>query len=410
MDDRAPQSVVIEDAALAHSPAAPVKKKSSRPFAILALVGLAVLGLIGVYLLVTANEEGTDDAQVAADVVPVGARVSGQVLRVPIAENQLVKKGDLLAELDDADYAAKEQQAVAELETARANADAADAQVRVVEAASKGGLRSARAAVSGSSVGVAGAEAQVAAARAAVLRAQADLHRAEVDLARAKELRAANAVPQQQLDNASIAYDSAVAALAQAKAQLAAADEARRAAESRVGEAEGRLNQSAPVDAQIAASHAQADLAHARVKAAEAQLSLAKLQHSWTKIVAPADGLASKLGVHEGQLVQPGQVVIELVPSVTYVVANFKETQVGRMRPGQAAEVELDAFPHKTLHGHVESLSGGTGATFSLLPPDNASGNFVKVVQRVPVRIAWEGHPEVPLRAGLSAEVTVHLK
>jgi membrane fusion protein (multidrug efflux system) len=256
-------------------------------------------------------------------------------------------------------------------------------------------------------VGVGSATAQVAAANAMVLRARADQKKAEIDLARAKELKAANAIPQERLDNAQAAFDSAQAQLAQAQAQLAVAQETRRVAESRVGEAKGRLSQSAPIDAQIAAARAQAQLAHAKVKSAEAALDLARLQLSYTKIAAPADGVASKLTVHDGQLVTIGQPVIELVPTRTYVIANFKETQIGKMQPGQPAEIKIDAFPGRRFAGKVESLSGGTGSSFSLLPADNASGNFVKVVQRVPVRIAWDKPVDVPLRAGLSADVTV---
>src|SRR5262249_39585873 len=149
-------------------------------------------------------------------------------------------------------------------------------------------------------------------------------------------------------------------------------------------------------------------LAHARVQGAEAQLQLAKLQLGYTKIVAPADGVASKLSAHEGQLVAVGQPVIALVPTQSYVIANFKETQLAKMQPGQPADIKIEAYPGRRFRAKVESLSGGTGASFSLLPADNASGNFVKVVQRVPVRIAWDRAPEVPLRAGLSADVTVH--
>jgi membrane fusion protein (multidrug efflux system) len=144
------------------------------------------------------------------------------------------------------------------------------------------------------------------------------------------------------------------------------------------------------------------------VQSAEAALALVKLQLDYTRVLAPADGVASKLMVHDGQLVAVGQPLVELVPTATYVLANFKETQIGRMRPGQRAEIQLDAFPGRKLEGRVESLAGGTGASFSLLPADNATGNFVKVVQRVPVRIAWLNPPaDVALRAGLSADVTV---
>src|SRR5262249_44841859 len=154
-------------------------------------------------------------------------------------------------------------------------------------------------------------------------------------------------------------------------------------ARSRVREAQGRLSQSQPIDAQIATARAQARLAQARVKGAQAALDLARLQLSYTKIMAPADGVASRLAVHEGALVNAGQSVVGLVPVTTYGLANFKETQVGRMRPGQRAEVEVDAYPHRKFTAEVTSLAGGTGSSFSLMPADNASGNFVKVVQRV---------------------------
>ncbi len=164
--------------------------------------------------------------------------------------------------------------------------------------------------------------------------------------------------------------------------------------------------------ARYAAAVAQEKLSHARVKAAEAALGLARLQLSYTKIWAPEDGVISKLAVREGQLVAAGQPVAELVPVESYVVANFKETQVGTMRAGQPAEVQIDAFPGRTFEGKVESLSGGTGARFALIPPDNASGNFVKVVERVPVRVAWSKPlpADVRLRAGLSAYVTVNTR
>jgi len=393
-------------AVAATAAAAPRRKR--RPFLILAVVAGVVLVAIGVYSVLTAGREETDDAQVAADTVPVGTRVAGVVARVRIQENQRVKRGELLVEIDPADYAARVQQAEGELATAQAQAAAAEAQVQIVDATSRGGLASARAALTGTTAGVGSATAQLAAARAAVARAEADGRKADIDLARTKELRQANATPQERLDAAQVAADAARAALAGARAEVALAEDARRAAESRVGEARGRVSQSAPIAPQIAAARAGADLAHARVRSAEAALALAKLQLEYTHIVAPADGLASKLTVHEGQLVTTGQPIVALVPTETYLIANFKETQIGKMRPGQLAEVEIDAFPGRKLEGRVESLSGGTGGSFSLLPADNASGNFVKVVQRVPVRIAWVNLPaDVDMRAGLSADVTV---
>jgi len=382
-----------------------------RAWLLLALVALLVGVGLGAYALLTAGTETTDDAQVTADVVPLAARVSGTVIQVAIAENQSVKQGDLIARLDDRDYAAALKQSQAALASARARADAADAQVSVVEASSRGGLSSARARVSGSTVAVATAQAQVAAAKAALSRAEADQRKAQLELERARRLRAANAVPQEQLDNARIGHDVSLAAVQQAKAQLVAAREAIAAARSRVSEARGQLSQRQPVDAQIASARAAAELAHTRVQEAQVAVELAQLKLSYTRVVAPADGRASTLTVHPGQLVQPGQPIVELVPHHTYLVANFKETQIGWMRAGQRARVHLDAFGGREFAGRVASLAGGTGSTFALIPPDNASGNFVKVVQRVPVRIEWVNLPaDLKLRAGFSADVTVYLK
>jgi membrane fusion protein, multidrug efflux system len=384
--------------------------EAKRGYIIVGGLSVALVVGIGGYVMMTSGEEDTDDAQVSADLVPVGTRVAGLVMKVNIKENDLIKKGAVIAEIDDAEYAAREKQAAAELKTAEAQAAAADAQEQVVEATSKGGLVSARAMVSGSSVGVSSAAAQAESARAALTKAEVDSRKADLDLARAKELRQANAIPSQQVDNAQATADAARAAVAQARAQVALADQMRNSALAQVSEAQGHLSQSAPVEAQIATARAQAALAHARVESAKASLDQADLQLSYTKIVAPADGLASRLTVHPGQQVTVGQPVIQLVPTATYVTANFKETQVGKMHAQQKATILVDSYPGRKFEGTIESLSGGTGSSFSLLPADNATGNFVKVVQRVPVRIAWSNLPaDVAMRAGLSADVTVEV-
>lgn len=384
-------------------------RSAKRPFMILgAIVLLAALG-IGTYVFLTRNQVSTDDAQVSADVVPLAARVGGQVQAVEVPDNSEVKKGQLILVLDDSDFKARVAQAQANLATAEAQAAAADAQAKVVEATAKGGFSSAKAAVSGSTVGVSAAQAQIASAKAALLRAKADAKKAQNDLRRAQQLRAVKAIPQERLDDARIAHQAAEAQLAEAQAGLVAANEAKSAAESRVREAQGRLNQSAPIDARIAGAEAKAKLAHAKVKSAQASLILAQNQLAYTKVYAPTNGVVSKLSTYVGQLIQPGQAIAELVPDRTYVVANFKETQISRMHPGERVKIQIDAYPGADFEGKVASLSSGTGASFSLLPPDNATGNFVKVVQRVPVRIAFTEVPHgMPLRAGLSATVTVY--
>ena len=382
-------------------PAAPVEAVGrSRPrkrYLILGGALLAVLILIGGWAFFNAGKENTDDAQIEADIVPVATRVAGQVQKLAAQDNQHVKKGDLLLQLDGADFEARVAQAEAELETAAAQAAAADAQAQVAAAGARGGFASARAGMTGSS-------AAVATAQAGLTRAEAEEHKAALELKRSTELRAANVVPQSKLDDDQSAYEVAQAALQQARAALDVA-------QSRIGEAQGRLSQSAPVNQAIAVAQANARLAHARQRSADAFLSLAKLQLSYTRVLAQEDGQITRLTAREGQMVQPGQPVAALVPDRTYLVANFKETQIGQMKPGQAVDIEVDAWPGRKLEGKVESLAGGTGSRFSLLPPDNASGNFVKVVQRVPVRIAWVNPPaELALRPGLSADVTVHVK
>ena len=401
-------SPVEAPAAAQRSPAA---KSKLRPYLILgAIVGMGLV-LYLLFRAFTAGKESTDDAQITTDMVPVAARVGGTLVAVPVVDNQAVKKGDLLAQIDPADYENKVKQADAELRAAKAQADAAQAQMRIVEASSKGGLGAARAALSGTAASVAGASAQIAAAEAMVIKAQADADKADNDLRRAEALRKDDAIPQAQVDSLTSQAAAQHAAVAQAKAQLAAAKEGKNSAETRIAEAAGRVEQSAPVDAQVAVAKANSDLASARASAAEVALAQAKLNLSYTRVLAPEDGHISRLGVHAGQLVQPSQTITNVLPDTTYVVANFKETQVGAMRPGQSAEVAVDALPGRKLHARVESVSFGTGAQFSLLPPDNASGNFVKVVQRVPVKLVWTDLPaDVRLAAGLSADVTVILK
>lgn len=388
--------------------AARKKKNRTRPYLILgAVLTVAVVGY-GTFTWATRGKENTDDAQVDADVVAVSTRVAGTVLKVHVTDNQKVTKGQLLVEIDPADLQAKEKEAEAQLAQAKAQADAADSQMAIVAATAKGGLSVARAQLSGSTSSVQTADAQIQSAKAALARAQAQSAQADTDLARDQALFRDGAIPKAQIDSAQSSADAAHAAVAQAQAELASSQEMKTTAVTRIAESAARVEQSTPVEAQLASAKANADLAHARVEAAEASLALAKLQLSYTRIEAPADGVLSRLAVREGQLVQAGQQVVSVVPDATYVIANFKETQVGEMHTGQRAEITVDAYPGRTFEGKVQSTSPGTGARFSLLPPDNASGNFVKVVQRVPVKITWGDVPgDVKLAAGMSADVTV---
>jgi membrane fusion protein (multidrug efflux system) len=377
------------------------------------IIGGAVVVLIIGYVLfalLTRGKEGTDDAQVSADIVAVAPRVAGQVIAVHVQENQLVHAGDLIAELDPADAQVKVTQAESDLETARATAAEADAKISITRANATGGLTAAQAAVQGSRESVDTSAAAINEAHAGVERAAANAQKAENDWKRAQELGAKGDISRAQVDAARAAHEAADADLASARARLSSATNARQLAEANVRQAEGRLTQNAEVGAQVNATQASANVAHAKVRTAEAAVAAARLALSYTKIMAPSEGIASKLAVHAGALVTPGQPIVQIVPRKTYIIANFKETQVKAMRPGQRAGVKIDALGSQEFEGKVESLSGGTGASFSLLPPDNASGNFVKVVQRVPVRISWDGPTSDRIPAGSSAEVTVYTK
>ena len=302
------------------------EKKGSRAYIVLGAIVTLALGGYLTFRAVTAGKESTDDAQVSTDMVPLASRVSGNVVAVLVKDNQPVKKGDPIASIDPIDYENREKQASAELDAAKAQADSADAQVKIVASSSKGGLTSARAALTGSAAGALGAEAQIAAAQAALARAQSDSQKADIDLRRAQQLRKDDAIPQAQVDTYQATASAARSAVAQAQAQLASAQEAKSGAQSRIAEAQGRVEQSTPVEAQLEVAKANAALAHARASSAEAALDLAKQQLAYTHIVAPFDGHVSKLDVHVGQLVSPGQVLTSVLPSATYVLANFKET------------------------------------------------------------------------------------
>ena len=387
--------------------------KPARAKRLYIIVGAAVVLLLiiyGVYALMTSGKQATDDAQVAADVVAVSARVSGLLTAVYIHENQPVHRGDRIADLDPADAQVKLAQAQSDLETAKAQTADADAHVAVVIATAKGGFAAAKAAVQSSRESAGTSESAIGEARAGVTRAAANAEKARSDWTRASELGAKGDISKSQVDAARAAHEAADADLAQARARLTSAENARQMAQANIQQAQGRLEQSAPVAAQVEGAQAQSRLAHAKVQAAQAAVQAAQLSLSYTEITAPADGIASRLAVHPGSYVASGQPIVSLVPRTTYLIANFKETQVKQMRPGQRATIRVDALGRREFEGKVESLSGGTGATFSLLPPDNASGNFVKVVQRVPVRVSWQGPPADQAPVGSSAEVTVYTK
>jgi membrane fusion protein (multidrug efflux system) len=386
------------------------RRRANKAYLILGTSAVVVAAAWLGHRWLTSGEQSTDDAQVESDVVPLAARVGGVIKLARVRDNQVVKAGDVLFELDPADLDVEVARSQAELDAARAQLAAADAQVAVVQSSSTGGLSSARAALTGASASVRSASDMMRAADAAVARATADLATAESDLARTQELFGKQAGTRHDVEHATQARDVAKAALDAARAQREMAQEQHGLAQARVAEAEGHVTQSTPVEHVVGAAQASAKLAQARVSGAEAALARAKLQRSYATVTAPAAGVVSRLGAHGGQQIMAGQALLMLVPLETYVVGNFKENQVGQMKAGDPVDVAIDAYPDARLHGIVDTVSPATGARFSMIPPDNATGNFVKVVQRVPVKITWTVPPSVAMRPGLSAEVTVHVR
>ena len=382
-----------------------------------------MLSLLGAFLVTGAGWwvlhrglEATDDAQLDADVVAVPSRTGGTVTAVHFIDNQRVDAGALLVELDDAQAKAKLAQAEAEVLGAKASADAADATAELTQKNAAAGQKIAGASLSGAAVAVTATSDQIAEATANLASATAQRDKAKLDLSRTKQLFSSGAIASAQLESAQATYDSAQALADSAEARIITLKSSTSQARARVSEASARFGQAnETLPSQVAEARAKAASARARVATAEALRDLAQLELSYTKIFAPHAGTVSKRSVAEGQLVAAGQPVVMLVPDArqqgaVWVTGNFKETQLVRMRIGQPATMTIDAYGRE-LHGKVESFSGATGARFALLPPDNATGNFTKVVQRVPVRIKLEDVPaDLALMPGLSVELTVNTR
>jgi membrane fusion protein, multidrug efflux system len=383
-----------------------------RGIAVIVVVALALIAA-GVWWRSTYSES-TDDAQVNGHLIQVSARIAGQVLKVDVEENQVVKAGDTIAELDPGDYKVAVENAEAALASAQANAAAADVNVPITSINTGSNLRSADANVGGSQASVGQAEKQLDAAHARVAQAQANLTKAQSDLERYKPLVEKDVISKQQFDAAVAAADATKAAVADATASEQAAVDGVKVAMEREAQAQAGLKYAETGPQQVAAQSARAKQALAQVAQAQAQLDQAKLNLSYTKIVAPTAGIITRKSVEIDQNVAPGQNLLTLVSlEGLWVTANFKETQLRHMSAGQAVEIEVDATG-KTYNGKVTQIGGATGSVLSLFPPENATGNYVKVVQRIPVRIDFTDltgeDPNHLLRPGLSVEPKVRVK
>jgi membrane fusion protein (multidrug efflux system) len=392
-------------------------------------VGVVVLALIGVaaWLWITAGRESTDDAQVDAHVTPIAARVGGTVLRVEAKDNQQVDDGALLVEIDPRDYQVALDKARADLADAEAAAVAAISNVPVTSAQTRGDVSAAKGGVDSAQSGVTAAEREVDVARARLVTAQSKQREVEAnatktarDVERLRGLLARDEVSQQQFDAAVAAADNQKAALDSARSQVAEAQAGVPVAESRLAQAkageqraraEWQTAQSGPE--QVASTRAHAASAEAHAKQVKAAVAQAELNLEYTTVKAPVKGIVSRKSVEPGQIVQSGQPLMALIPlDSIWVTANFKETQLTNMKPGQRATVTVDAYGGREFTGHVDSIAAATGARFSMLPPENATGNYVKVVQRVPVKIVLDGGQDAEhlLRPGMSVTPTVYTK
>jgi membrane fusion protein (multidrug efflux system) len=387
--------------------------KSRRRGIILVVVVLLVVGAIALWWHSTFSED-TDDAQVNGHLIQISSRITGTVLKVDVEENQVVKAGDLIAELDPKDYDVAVENAEAALASARANAAAAKVNVPITSTNTGSNLRSAGSDVTGTQAGVAQAERQLEAAHARVTQAQANSVKAQADLERYKPLVEKDVISKQQFDAAVAAAAADEAAVADARATEQAANDAVRIAREKVSQAQDQLKYAETGPQQVQAQSARAKQAEAQVEQAQAQLDQAKLNRSYTRIVAPQGGIITRKSVEVNQNVSVGQNLLTLVSlEDIWITANFKETQLRHMTAKQAVEIAVDATGKK-YHGTVTQIGGATGSVLSLFPPENATGNYVKVVQRVPVRIDFTDlkneDPDHLLRPGLSVEPTVRVK
>ncbi len=380
------------------------------------IIGAVVLVAIAAFLYWWHSRyyESTDDAQVAGNLVQISARIKGNIILVNVEENQQVQKGQLLVEIDPRDAQAALDQGEANLATARANYEAALANVPITVRSTGATLSGAGADVQAALSTIAGSEKQLDAAQAQVFAAQANNTKAQLDLQRYTPLVQRDVVSKQQYDAVVATAASEKAQLAQAQANLAGARDQVRVANDRLAAARAEYNSAQNGPRQVAAQRARADAAAAEVKQAEAALETDRLNLSYTRIVAPESGIVNQKTAQVGQNVSAGQTLMTLIPLTgVWITANFKETQLDHMRVGQPATVSVDAYGGRTYHVKVTQIGGATGSMLSLFPPENATGNYVKVVQRIPVRLDFTNPKEDSdqlLRPGMSVTPKVRVR
>ena len=388
-------------------------RTSSPGFRIAVIIAVVVLLVVGffVYRYVTSYET-TDDAQVDGHVNSVSTRIAGNVIKLDVLDNQSVPAGTVLVEIDPADYQVAYERAKADFESAQAAAAAAGVDVPITSVSTSSQVSSTEADVAGARAGISAARQQLDAARAQLDQAEANNVKAQNDLGRYKQLVDKQEISQQQYDQAVAAAKASAAAVDAARANADAARSQVTEAQSKLAQAEAnwRNAQTAPQQVQIMRSKAASALADAQRK--KADLDQALLNLHYTKVVAPVAGVVSDRTVEVGQNVAPGQELLKIIPlNDVWITANLKETQLRDMKVGQRVTIEVDANG-RTYKGKVDSIAGASGARFSLLPPENATGNYVKVVQRIPVKIVLDPgeNNDQSLRPGMSVDPKIWVR
>ena len=391
---------------------APSYRSPKRRKTLIILITVVVLLVGGFFLWRYFNSyESTDDAQADVHLYPVSARISGYVVRVNVEDNQWVEKGTVLVEIDPKDYEVAVAQAQANLTNAEATAQSLNVTVPITTVSTTSQLKFTASDIENAQAGIIAAQRQLTAAHAQLDEAEANNVRAQDDLRRYKLLVDKREVAEQIYDQALASAKSSTAAVAAAGANESAAEQFVQQAQSKLAQAYANHQSAETGPQQVSSTKSRVRAAIADVEQKRALLEQAQLNLQYTKIVAPVSGEVNKTVV-VGLNIQPGQQLLTVVPlNEVWVTANFKETQLRRMRVGQRAEIHIDSSG-KTLKGHVDSIAGATGPLFSLLPPENATGNYVKIVQRIPVKIVLDQgeNRDHQLRPGMNVVPEVYLQ
>lgn len=391
------------------------EKKSRRKFIIIAVVILLIVGACLFYWHSTFTED-TDDAQIDGNLYQVSSRVTGQVIKVYVDDNQKVQAGQLLAEIDPKDYQVALEQAQANLASAQAAAAQANASVPMTNTSVRTNLSTTSSDVQGALAAVAQAQKQEQAAAARVDQAKANALKAKLDVDRYTPLVQKDIISKQQFDAAVAQAAGTAAAVIGAQSEVIGQQEAVREAQQRLAQARFQAAESVKNGPQqVKVQEAKANAAEAEVQQAQAKVDQARLNLSYTHITAPATGIVNKKNVQVGSNLSIGQDLLTIIPLTDlWVTANFKETQIQHMHPGQDVTLEVDALGGRKFHGKVTQIGGATGSRLSLFPPENATGNYVKVVQRIPVRIDFtdlqKEDKDLALRPGFSVTPYVSVK